>query len=111
MTHRDKLNEECSSGKKMYLSGFGLFVLTIIAGIFLQSRTLNPKWVILPAIIGWLLCMVGALKLWYRLRCPSCQGRLGFLAMFSGKALWKLELLSEYKYCTYCGTQFDAPLK
>jgi hypothetical protein len=85
----------------MYLGGVIVFAVTIVSGIFLQLIRLQAKLIFIPVIVAWFLAMVGSLRLWYQLRCPTCHGRLGFLTMLSGKAFWKLELLEEYKYCVY----------
>jgi hypothetical protein len=111
MTPREKINLQFRAAKKWVMTGFGIFFFGIISLILFQS--FGPKnnpltgIVIVAAIGGWVLAAIGFLKFHLSVKCPICRGKLWFLQMSSNRNFWQLDFPGEYKYCVYCGSDFD----
>jgi hypothetical protein len=111
MTSREKINLQFRAAKKLVMAGFAVFFSGIVSGALMQSlvpkNSLLPGIVVLAAIGGWALAVIGFLKFHSSVKCPICSGKLWFLQMSSNRNFWQLDFPGEYKYCVYCGSDFD----
>ena len=75
--------------------------------VFAAGMTLgtNNKAFILIGLIGFVAVMAAVLALLFSMRCPLCNGNLGYA--LSWPATWDMSVSKQIKYCQFCGVSLD----
>ncbi|MGD9253169.1 MAG: hypothetical protein PVG92_04480 [Holophagae bacterium] len=100
MTHREYFNKR----KRKFMAWFGVVVLIGITCSFLSIRNDLLFLVTLASVPAMMLVLWTAVV--FGMRCPSCRGQWGYLAMYSGGLL---SIRRGLTYCPYCGVRLDDP--
>lgn len=110
MTTRDEINIQFRKVKKLVLAGFVVFFGGGFSGLLftflMKNESLLPVFIFI-GLCGWALAAFGFLKLWFTFKCPKCNGRFWILQMGPTGSWWQLKIASDYKFCVYCGINFD----
>jgi len=103
MTHREFFNRR----KRRFLALF-LVVLAVGVAAGLAAVSLQADWLFLVAY----LCIPALFLVLYAavmfgVRCPSCGGQWGWIAIYSGGPT---SIRRGLAFCPYCGVSLNAPV-
>jgi hypothetical protein len=103
MTHREHLNRR----KRIFLAWFLAVLALGLAAGGLAVR-LQRDWIFLVSY----LCIAALFVVLYvavmfGVRCPSCGGQWGWIAIYSGGPT---SIRRGLAFCPYCGVSLDAPV-
>jgi hypothetical protein len=88
----------------------GFFLLVLAVGITTGWVSVNEEleWLFLVAYLCIpLLFVVLYIAVMFGVRCPSCRGQWGWIAIYSGSPIAIRRKLS---FCPYCGVRLDAEI-
>jgi hypothetical protein len=103
MTHREFFNRR----KRIFI---GVFSLVLVVGITTGWVSVREEWewlFLVAYLCIPLLFVVLYTAVIFGVRCPSCRGQWGWIAIYSGSPI---SIRRKLRFCPYCGVSLDDPV-